>query len=79
MTISAKPVLNSVLRKVSQILFVAVLFVFYGGGRAIHEFAAQDRILAEMEGIGLAIALGAAGRPGKPLCASLSLFAGRAK
>ena len=68
---STKPILKSLLRGVAWILFGAAGLLFFWGGRAIHDFAKTERVLAEMEGIGLAVLCGglgavakhAAGRP----------------
>ena len=42
-------------------MLVVAGLAFWVGGRAISEFAKTDRILAEMEGITLAVVVGALG------------------
>ena len=45
----------SLLKAVSQALFVLGGLMFFAGGRAISEFTKTERVLAEMLGIGLAV------------------------
>jgi len=47
--------MKSLLKGVSQALFVLGGLMFLVGGRAISEFTKTERILAEMLGIGLAV------------------------
>jgi hypothetical protein len=54
MTAATRSVLKAFLRAVSWLLLVIAVLAFWVGGRAIHEFAQIDRILAE--GLGLFIA-----------------------
>jgi hypothetical protein len=61
MTASTTSTLKLLLRGVSWLLLAVAGFAFWVGDRAISEFAKTDRILAEMEGIGLAIVTGALG------------------
>jgi hypothetical protein len=58
---SARSALGFVLQGVAWLLFVTAGLAFWVGGRAIHEFAKTDRMLAEMEGIGLAAVCAALG------------------
>jgi len=58
---SIKATLKFLLRGVAWLLLVAAGIAFWIGGRAIHEFANTERVLAEMEGIGLAVLLGGLG------------------
>jgi hypothetical protein len=41
--------------------FVVAGLAFWFGGRAIHEFSNTERVLAEMEGIGIAVLFGGFG------------------
>ena len=50
--------MKSVLRGLSQLLLVIAGFSFFVGGRAISEFAKIERMIAEVEGIGLAVVCG---------------------
>jgi hypothetical protein len=54
MNVSIKSAPRSVLQGVAWLLFAIAGLAFWVGGRAIHEFARTERMLAEMEGIGLA-------------------------
>jgi hypothetical protein len=56
MTAATKSTRGSVLRGVAWLLFVIA-----AGGRAINEFAGTERMLAEAEGIGLAVVFAALG------------------
>jgi hypothetical protein len=55
MNVSTKSALKSLLRGVAWLLFAIAGLAFWVGGRAINEFAKTERLLAEMEGIGLAV------------------------
>ena len=61
MSASTRSALKALLRGVSWLLLVVAGLAFLVGGRAISEFAKTDRILAEMEGILLAVVVGALG------------------
>jgi p-aminobenzoyl-glutamate transporter AbgT len=61
MTSSTKSALAFLLRGISWFLFVIAGLAFWVGGRAMHEFAKMDRVLAEMVGIGLAAVCGVLG------------------
>jgi hypothetical protein len=47
--------MKSLLKEVSQALFVFGGLMFFVGGRAISEFSKTERVLAEILGIGLAV------------------------
>ncbi len=49
------------LRGLAWLLFASAVFAFWAGGWVISGFAQTDRMLAEMEGIGVALALAALG------------------
>jgi uncharacterized membrane protein YecN with MAPEG domain len=51
---AAKSTLKHFLQGMSTVLIVIAGMSFFFGGRAIHEFGAIDRTLAEIIGIGLA-------------------------
>ena len=51
--------MKSVLRGLSQLLLVIAGLSFFVGGRAISEITKTERMLAEVEGIGLAVVCGA--------------------
>ena len=51
----ARSMLKGLMAVVSKLLFVAGGLLLLFGGRAIHEFANIERVLAEMEGLGLAV------------------------
>jgi hypothetical protein len=53
--------LRSVLGVVGKLCYLAAGLSFWVGGRAIHEFAGTDRIVAEFWGIALAVGLGLMG------------------
>ena len=55
MSASTKSVLKSLLRGLAWLLFATAGLTFWFGGRAINEFGKTERVLAEMEGIGLAV------------------------
>jgi hypothetical protein len=61
MIASTTSALKLLLRGVAWLLFAVACFAFLVGGRAISEFTKTNRILAEMEGIGLAVVTGALG------------------
>lgn len=46
------------LQLVAKALFVLAGLAFFVGGRAIHEFAGVERVLAEVEGLALTFAFG---------------------
>jgi hypothetical protein len=50
--------LKSLLNGVAWFFLVVAGIAFWVGGRAIHEFANTERMLAEMEGIGIAVLFG---------------------
>jgi len=52
---------KSLLNGVAWLFFVVGGSAFWFGGRAIHEFANTERVLAEIEGIGIAILFGGFG------------------
>ena len=52
---------KSLLNGVAWLFLVVSGSAFWFGGRAIHEFANTERVLAEMEGIGIAILFGGFG------------------
>ena len=52
---SIKSTVKLLFRVVAWLLFAIALLTFWMGGRAISEFAKTDRILAEMEGTGIAV------------------------
>lgn len=54
MTTGTKAALASLLNGTAWLLFVIAFLVFWVGGEAIHEFAATERITAEIERAGLA-------------------------
>ena len=58
---SHKPTMKTLLQGVAQLLFVIASLCFFVGGRAISTFTKTERVLAEMEGIGLAVLCGALG------------------
>ena len=51
---ATRSTLKHLLQGVSSVLIVIAGISFFVGGRAIHEFGAVDRALAEIIGIGLA-------------------------
>jgi hypothetical protein len=53
--------MKTLLRGVAQLLFVIAALSFFVGGRAISTFTQTERVLVEMEGIGLAVVCGARG------------------
>jgi hypothetical protein len=55
MSASTKSTLASLLQGLAWLLFAIGGIAFWLGGRAINEFAKTERILAEMEGIGIAV------------------------
>jgi hypothetical protein len=55
MSSSIKSALKFLLHGVAWLLFAIAGLAFWLGGRAINEFAKTERILAEMEGISLAV------------------------
>jgi hypothetical protein len=61
MTRSTRSALKATLRGVSWLLLVVAGLTFWVGGRVIAEFAKTDWMFAEMEGISLAVAVGALG------------------
>ena len=65
MSSSTKSALKSLLRGVAWLLFMIAGLAFWVGGRAIHEFAKTERMLAEMVGIGLAVVCGGLGAVAK--------------
>jgi len=58
MTAATKTGLASLLNGTAWLLFVMAGLSFLFGGRAINEFAKTGWILAEVEGVGLAMLLG---------------------
>ena len=54
-------VLKILLRGVSSVLFLIALAAFFVGGRFISEFLNVERVLAEVEGIVLAVGCGGLG------------------
>jgi hypothetical protein len=61
MTASTKATLMALFRGAAWVFFAIAGLTFWFGGRAINEFAKTERMLAEMEGIGLAVLLGGLG------------------
>jgi hypothetical protein len=57
--------LKSLLNGVAWFFFVVAGIAFWVGGRAIHEFANTERVLAEIEGIGIAALFGGFGATAK--------------
>jgi hypothetical protein len=55
MDASTKSTVKSLLRGVAWLLFAIAGLTFWWGGQAISEFAKTERMLAEMEGISLAV------------------------
>ena len=55
MNILARSMLKGLMAVVSKLLFAAGGLFFLFGGRAIHELANIERVLAEVEGLGLAV------------------------
>jgi hypothetical protein len=55
MSSATKSALRSLLQGLAWLLFVIAGLAFWVGGRAINEFAKTERILAEIEGISLAV------------------------
>jgi hypothetical protein len=53
--------MKSLLNGVAWFFFVVAGSAFWFGGRAIHEFANTERVLAETEGIGIAVLFGGLG------------------
>lgn len=53
--------LKSLLNGAAWFFFAVAGIAFWFGGRAIHEFANTGRVLAEMEGIGIAVLFGGFG------------------
>jgi hypothetical protein len=53
--------LKSLLNGVAWFFFVVAGIALWVGGRAIHEFANTERVLAEMEGVGIAVLFGGFG------------------
>jgi hypothetical protein len=53
--------MKTLMRGLAQLLFVIARLFFFVGGRAISTFTKTERLLAEMEGIGLAVVFGALG------------------
>jgi len=53
MNASAKSIMGVVLRGLAWLLFVIAGLAFWVGGRAISEFAGVERMLAEVEGLGI--------------------------
>lgn len=62
---STKSALKFLLLGLAWLFFVAAAVAFWWGGRAISEFAKEERMIAEMEGIGLAAILGGLGAMAK--------------
>jgi hypothetical protein len=61
MSASVKSTVKILLRGVAWLLFAIAGLTFWFGGRAISEFAKTERMLAEMEGFGLAMMCGGLG------------------
>jgi hypothetical protein len=49
-----KSLLRGLLETLAWISFLIAALSFWAGGRAIHEFAKTDRVLAEFEGLAIA-------------------------
>jgi hypothetical protein len=58
---STKAKLTPLLRGLTWVFLVMAGLAFWFGGRAISEFSKTERMLAEMEGIALAVSLGGLG------------------
>ena len=69
---SIRLALKYLLTGVAWVLFATAGLSFWFGGRAIHEFAKTERLLAEMEGIGLAAVCGALGAFAKAAAENLA-------
>jgi hypothetical protein len=65
MSASTKLALKSLLRGIAWLLFAVAGLSFWMGGRVIGEFAKTERTLAEIEGIGLALACAGLGAVAK--------------
>jgi hypothetical protein len=61
MAASTKAKLTPLLRGLTWVFLVMAGLAFWFGGRAISEFSKTERMLAEMEGIALAVSLGGLG------------------
>jgi len=70
-TASTRSALTVLLRGVSWLLLAVAGLAFWVGGRAISEFSKTDRIFAEMEGIALAVVVGALGFAAKTVADNL--------
>lgn len=66
-----KSILKDLLKGVGWLLLTVGGLLFLFGGRAIHEFAHIDRLVAEMEGIVLAIVIGLLGYAAKSAAQNL--------
>lgn len=61
MKATPKSALGSLVRGLSWVFFGSGALSFFWGGRFISEFGRTDRVLAEVEGIGLALVCGGLG------------------
>ena len=61
MTAQTRSLLKAFLLGLAWLLFGVAALAFWVGGRAIHEFAEIDRILAEVLGLFIALATGMIG------------------
>ncbi len=61
MSTFAKSLLKNLLQAMAWLLFVVAGLALWVGGRAINEFTGTERLLAEVEGIGLAAMCGVLG------------------
>jgi len=68
MSVSIGSALKYLLQGIAWLLFAAGGLAFWVGGGAIHEFTKTDRILAEVEGIALAVVLVGLGAVARALC-----------
>jgi len=62
---ASKSILQVFLRAVAWLAFAVAALSFGMGGRFIHEYSQTDRVLAEMEGIGVAVVFAGAGAVAK--------------
>ena len=64
--------LRAILNGASQLLFGVAGLMFFFGGRALHDFVKVERILAEAEGMGLAVLFGVLGVAARGVATSIA-------